>query len=143
MGLVGLGNGLVPWGNKPLPESMLTQIFGCHVASLGHNGLKWAMSYVCRIWKYMHNVLFTISPSILHKIRMNNSSIYHKTSNISRTLVGNKILDHSDAVGASPVGTATTTSPFSTQHLASRDSARTAARQYENLLSVGICCVLY
>ena len=30
--------------------------------------------------------------------------IYRKTSNISRTLVGNKIVDHSDVVGASPVG---------------------------------------
>ena len=29
---------------------------------------------------------------------------YHKTSDIRRTLVGNKIVDHSDVVGASPVG---------------------------------------
>ena len=28
---------------------------------------------------------------------------YHQTSNISHTLVGNKIVDHSDLVGASPV----------------------------------------
>ena len=39
---------------------------------------------------------------------------YHKTSNIRRTLVGNKIVDHSDVVGASPVGAAPTTSSFST-----------------------------
>ena len=38
--------------------------------------------------------------------------IYHQTSNISRTSVGNKIVDHSDVVGASPVGTAPTTSSF-------------------------------
>ena len=37
-------------------------------------------------------------------------TIYHETSNISRTLVDNKILDHSDVVGASPVGAAPTTS---------------------------------
>ena len=37
-----------------------------------------------------------------------------KTSNIRRTLVGNKIVDHSDVVGASPVGAAPTTSSFST-----------------------------
>ena len=36
-----------------------------------------------------------------------------ETSNISRTLVGNKIVDHSDVVGASPVGAAPTTSSFS------------------------------
>ena len=40
--------------------------------------------------------------------------IYRKVSNISRTLVGNKIVDHSDVVGASPVDTAPTTSSFST-----------------------------
>ena len=32
--------------------------------------------------------------------------MYRKTSNISRTLVGNKIVDHTDIVGASPVGAA-------------------------------------
>ena len=40
--------------------------------------------------------------------------IYRKTSNIRRSLVGNKILDNSDVVGASPVGAAPTTSSFST-----------------------------
>ena len=39
---------------------------------------------------------------------------YRKVSNIRRTLVGNKIVDHSDVVGASPVDTAPTTSSFST-----------------------------
>ena len=38
---------------------------------------------------------------------------YRKTSNISRTLVGNKIVDNSDVIGASPVGAAPTTSSFS------------------------------
>ena len=66
---------------------------------------------------------------------------YRKISNIRHTLVGNKIIDHSDVVGASPVGAAPTTSSFSTWHLALRDSAKTATRQYKNLLSVGIWCV--
>ena len=39
---------------------------------------------------------------------------YHKSSDVSRTLVGNKFVDHSDVVGAAPVGTAPTTSSFST-----------------------------
>ena len=39
---------------------------------------------------------------------------YRKTSNISRTFVGNNIVDNSDVVGASPVGAAPTTSSFST-----------------------------
>ena len=42
------------------------------------------------------------------------SYTYRKTSSISRTLVGNKIVDNSDVVGASPVGAAPTTSSFST-----------------------------
>ena len=42
------------------------------------------------------------------------SPTYRKTSNISRTLVGNKIVDNSDVDGASPVGAAPTTSSFST-----------------------------
>ena len=58
------------------------------------------------------------------KTRVGNDSIsanygpYHKeyrqVSNIRRTLVGNKIVDHSDVVGAAPVGAAPTTSSFST-----------------------------
>ena len=39
---------------------------------------------------------------------------YRQTSNISRTSVGNKIVDHSDVVGALPVGTAPTTTLFLT-----------------------------
>ena len=37
------------------------------------------------------------------------SDMYHQTSNISRTLVGNKIIVHSDVVGAIP-----TSSSFAT-----------------------------
>ena len=39
---------------------------------------------------------------------------YRQVSNISCTFVGNKIVDNSDVVGASPVGAAPTTSSFST-----------------------------
>ena len=41
-------------------------------------------------------------------------SIYHQISNIRHTLGSKKIVDHSDVVGASPVGAAPTTSSFST-----------------------------
>ena len=50
---------------------------------------------------------------------------YHQTSNKSRTSVSNKIVDHSDVVGASPVGAAPTTSSLSTWHLALMDKAKT------------------
>ena len=39
---------------------------------------------------------------------------YRQISNIRRTLVGNKIVDHSVAIGASPVGAAPITSSFAT-----------------------------
>ena len=39
---------------------------------------------------------------------------YRKTFNIRRTLIGYKLVDHSDVVGESPVGAAPTTSIFST-----------------------------
>ena len=68
---------------------------------------------------------------------------YRKTSNISRTLVGNTIVDNSDVVGAPPVGAAPTTSSFSTQHLASMDWAKTTARGYKKHLNFEIWCDLY
>ena len=46
--------------------------------------------------------------------RFGTSDIYRQVSNIRRTLVGNKIVDHSDVVRAKPVGAAPTTSSFST-----------------------------
>ena len=41
-------------------------------------------------------------------------SSYHQISNIECTLIGNKIVDHWDVVGALPVGAAPITSSFST-----------------------------
>ena len=37
---------------------------------------------------------------------------YRQTSNISRNLIGNKLVGHSDVAGTSPVGAAPTTSSF-------------------------------
>ena len=39
---------------------------------------------------------------------------YRQISNIRCTLVNNKIVDHSEVVGALPIGAAPTTSSFST-----------------------------
>ena len=46
--------------------------------------------------------------------REHSSVDYRQVPNIRRTLVGNKIVDNSDVVGASPVGAAPTTSSLST-----------------------------
>ena len=45
--------------------------------------------------------------------RVMHNYINRKVSNIRRTFVDNKIVDHSDVVGASPVGVAPITSSFS------------------------------
>ena len=67
------------------------------------------------IWIQFETTSYLVQPSSAQLI---NSQFYllnyRKTSSISRTLVGNKIVDNSDVVGASPVGAAPTTSSFST-----------------------------
>ena len=67
----------------------------------------------------MFTVYFTCARNIVFEHKVNCfvdvvRMVYRKTSSISRTLVGNKIIDNSDVVGASPVGAAPTTSSFST-----------------------------
>ena len=47
-------------------------------------------------------------------VALSGMNTYRKTSNISRTFVGNIIVDNSYVVGSSPVGAAPTTSSFST-----------------------------
>ena len=85
---------VLPWRTI----SALTQVlFWCLFPSLLHNSGN----------KHQNNPLVSIE-TVRH------SSKYRKISNIRRTLVGNKIVDHSDVVGASPVGAAPTTSSFST-----------------------------
>ena len=63
---------------------------------------------------------------------------YRQSSNIKHTLLGNKIVDHWDVVGALPVGAAPITSAFSTQHLAPMDWEKATARRSEKHLSLGI-----
>ena len=77
------------------------------------------IKWVCFNWEFM--VVLThwvLNLSMINVMSLfcciPQNMIYRKTSNISRTLVGNKIVDNSDVVGASPVGAAPTTSSFST-----------------------------
>ena len=63
---------------------------------------------------------------------------YRKTSNISRTLAGNNIVENSDVVGASPVGAAPTTSSFSTLHLASMDKAKQMREDTRNISALDL-----
>ena len=65
---------------------------------------------------------------------MQTNFVYRKISDISRTLLGNKLVDHSDVVGTSPV---------LTLHLAPMDWTKPIARRGEKHLCLGIGCVLY
>ena len=58
-------------------------------------------------------------------------------------LLGDKIVDNSDVVGASPVEAAPTTSSFSTLHLALMDWAKTIPGRDVKHLSFGIWRVSY
>ena len=60
------------------------------------HGKKYSKCEVCAY--FMVHIVHTVKPLI---------------SNISRALVGNKLADHSDVVGASPVGAVPTTSSYS------------------------------
>ena len=71
---------------------------------------------------------------------MTMSFTYRQTSNIKHTLIGNKIVDHSDEVGASPFGDAPTTSSFSTWHNVLQKYNCMTRR---GKLSLGIWCGLY
>ena len=64
-------------------------------------------------------------------------------SDIGGTLVVNKIVDHLDVVGASPVAAPATTSAFSTYHMASMDWVEPTARRDEKNSTFGIWCDLY
>ena len=62
------------------------------------------------LWTYINSGATCIKPNP----RYNSKCEYRQTSNIKCILVGNKIVDHSDVLGALSVGAAPTTSSFST-----------------------------
>ena len=68
---------------------------------------------------------------------------YREICDIKCILVGDKIVDQSDVVGASPVDAAPTTASFSTEHQASIDWAKTISRWDDKHFSFGIWCSLY
>ena len=64
---------------------------------------------------YLHQICFREMAIFFNQVSgISRDLYYRKASNISLTLVGYKIVDNSDVVGASPVGAAPTTSSFST-----------------------------
>ena len=87
---------------------------------------------MCKPAKYP---LTLMASNIKHNVV--NFDHYRHTSNISHTLLGNKSVDHSDVVVASPVGVAPTASSFSTSHQASVDGQRQLQNDARNIWVLG------
>ena len=67
--------------------------------------------------RFLAHICITHVPILVTQVSHNSyrpSDTYRQVSNIRRTLVGIKIVDNSDVVGASPVGAVPTTSSLST-----------------------------
>ena len=120
-----------PWKMKFFPDFSLTA---------GNPVMAWCLTapshYLNQCWLIITDVLWhspksnftrsninlirnmcsetTYSKSLPPVLRGSAECSYYQTSNTRCTFVGNKIVDHSDVAGASPVGAAPTTSSFST-----------------------------
>ena len=62
----------------------------------------------------MDLVIVVLFDDLVLSISSTGAINYRQVSNISHTVVGNKIVDHLDVIGASPDCAAPTTSSFST-----------------------------
>ena len=70
---------------------------------------------------------------------------YRETSNIRRSLIANKLVDHSDVVGASPVGAVPTSIVILdlTPDFNEIEKKKTTGRLDEKHLRFGVWCDLY
>ena len=99
-------------GGPNFAHSCTTTGHLCTFASLTNFHQKYLSDYYEGIWtvRKMSSRDYTATVlSTLHCVLTE----HHQTSDISDTLAGNKIVDHSDVVGASPVGAAPTASSYS------------------------------
>ena len=88
-------------------------IYIYYVRELGQSG--WNIADIMTMNDLMFRTLiYAHSKEVLTDPLCNAAAHYRNASNIRRTSVGNKIVDRSDVVGASPVGAAPTTSSFLT-----------------------------
>ena len=82
--------------------------------------MAWRQAIIWTNYGYFTDAYMRLSTSIMGKVGLSMLAwssylpVYRPISNKRRTLVCNKIVDHSDIVGASPVSAVPTTSSFST-----------------------------
>ena len=115
------------WPRSPTPYGVIrpqwvNQFYETHEAYSDWAGLANSMVWLpCNTKNYLGQLNFynlyihlaNILFLYIMKLKYNISS-YHQISNIRHALVGNKLVDHLDVVGASPVGAAPSTASFST-----------------------------
>ena len=70
-------------------------------------------------------------------------STYHETSNISRTIISNKIVDHSDVVGAWPVGVVPTHTSIFDLTTGFNGLGKDNCKTRGETSNLGIWCVIY
>ena len=99
----GMGVAKALCGNSSIMDILdITKLYGSFLKSSSY--LIWIAG--AELWWQLSNVTMKFYREPLYW--------YPQVSNIRCTLVGIKIVDHSDVVGAPPVGAAPTTSSFST-----------------------------
>ena len=84
-----------------IAQSILSAKWECYLAAIASSNIL-APANLCQAATIHLTIGYTKS-----------KYIYRQTYNLSRTLVGNNIVDHSDVDEASPVGAAPTTSSLS------------------------------
>ena len=87
-------------------------IFGIKESNIFQETCSWVLATQQYVLIDFMIIFHNFTLSVYLNIYLN--CAYRQVFNISRTLVGNKIVDHADVVRAIPVGAAPTTSSFST-----------------------------
>ena len=90
----------------------VTRVAAIHFHTVCYRLPFWESPIILEIWCNKNALHKTIRSVIRQGAPEMKVWMYRKTSNISRTLVCNTIGDHSDVVGATPVGAASTTSAY-------------------------------
>ena len=133
-------------------ENSILGFHGRYMSSSARSKILQApLEYYCRggfqqtIWSQFRGLKFVSQHGTEDAITFNMTyqETHRQVSDIRRTLVGNSIVDHSDVVGASPVGDAPTTSSFSINTWLSMYFTKATASRDEKHFSFGVWCTLY
>ena len=130
--LIGFCDCSRPNMKQHLHNHMLDEGFNIHRSH--KNEIKFDFKYLFQNLSRLSSVFLWIGITVLLVYVLS-------TSNISHTLVRNKIVDHSDVVGASPIGAANYI--FIPDLTPGMDWSRTTAKRDVKHLSFGIWCALY